>query len=269
MNRKKLVTLAGLALALISLGWGTDQVLRTPKRDNTRNSGLAARQERLQKTRITTAQRRAAAARFKQLRQNQLSKTLASGARMSALAAPAPDPGGVPHFFGPYPNYANSPLPAGGVGPMTVVAPGTGYTSPTVVITDLYGVGTGAVAQAVVNPGTSGIESVTVTSPGTGYYAPLVLITDPTGTGADVTATLVGPFTGGLHKFVDRIAGLDPGDPNGLGQYIPVAVPDMDAFPGSDYYEIELGQYTEQLHYRPAADHSCAATGRPTPPIPR
>ena len=248
MNRKKLVTLAGLALALISLGWGTDQVLRTPKRDNTRNSGLAARQERLQKTRITTAQRRAAAARFKQLRQNQLSKTLASGARMSALAAPAPDPGGVPHYFGPYPNYANSPLPAGGVGPMTVVAPGTGYTSPTVVITDLYGVGTGAVAQAVVNPGTSGIESVTVTSPGTGYYAPLVLITDPTGTGADVTATLVGPFTGGLHKFVDRIAGLDPGDPNGLGQYIPVAVPDQEAFPGSDYYEIELGQYSEQLH---------------------
>ncbi|MBP1659439.1 MAG: Fibronectin type domain protein, partial [Candidatus Aminicenantes bacterium] len=248
MNRKKLATLAGLALALISLGWGTDQVLRAPKRDNTRNSEFAARQERVQRTRITTAQRRAAAARFKQLRQNQLSKTLASGARMSVLAAPAPDPGGVPHYFGPYPNYANSPLPAGGVGPVTVVAPGTGYTSPTVVITDLYGVGTGAEAQAVVNPVTTGIDAVTVSVPGTGYYAPLVLITDPAGTGADATATLVGPFTGGLHKFVDRIAGLDPGDPNGLGQYIPVAVPDKDAFSGSDYYEIELGQYSEQLH---------------------
>ncbi|MCK7462057.1 MAG: hypothetical protein MZU84_08360 [Sphingobacterium sp.] len=96
--------------------------------------------------------------------------------------------------------------------------------------------------------------SVTVTSPGTGYYAPLVLITDPTGTGADVTATLVGPFTGGLHKFVDRIAGLDPGDPNGLGQYIPVAVPDVDAFPGSDYYEIRARAIFRAAPYRHAAD---------------
>ena len=71
-----------------------------------------------------------------------------------------------------------------------------------------------------------GIGAVNVTSPGTNYYAPLVLITDPAGTGADVSASLVGPFTGGLHKFIDRIAGLDPADPNGLGQYIPVAVPD-------------------------------------------
>ena len=245
MKKWKWVVLA-LAVATISLSWGTVQVRREPGRRGTDDQSLAARQERVLRSRIPTAQRRAAAARFKQLRQNQLSKTLASGAKMTTLAAPAPDPGGVPHYFGPYPNYANSPLPAGGVGPITINDPGSGYTNPTVVITDLYGIGTGATAQAVLNG--TGIGAVNVTSPGTNYYAPLVLITDPAGQGADASASLVGPFTGGLHKFIDRIAGLDPADPNGLGQYIPVAVPDTAAFPGSDYYEIELGQFSEQLH---------------------
>jgi len=247
MKKRKWVLLA-LAAAMISLSWGTVQVRREPNRRGTDDQSLSARQEKVMRSRVTAEQRQAAAARFKQLRQTQLSKSLASGAKMSIMAAPAPDPGGIPHYFGPYPNYANSPLPAGGVGPITVVSPGAGYTSPTVVITDVYGVGTGASAVAAVNPTTMGIDSVTVTSPGTNYYAPLVLIADPTGTGADATAELVGPFTGGLHKFVDRVAGIDPADPNGLGQYIPVGVPDTSAYPGSDYYEIELGQFSEQLH---------------------
>jgi len=201
MKKRKWVLLA-LATAMISVSWGTVQVRREPNRKGLNDQSLSARQERVLRSRVTTAQRRSAAARFKQLRQNQLSQTLASGARMSVMAAPAPDPGGVPHYFGPYPNYANSPLPAGRVGPITVAAAASGYTNPTVVITDLYGIGTGATAQAVLNG--TGIGAVNVTSPGTNYYAPLVLITDPTGAGADVTASLVGPFTGGLHKFIDR-----------------------------------------------------------------
>ena len=36
--------------------------------------------------------------------------------------------------------------------------------------------------------------------------------------------------------------------PTRYGQYIPVAVPDTTTYPDCDYYEIELGQYTEQLH---------------------
>ena len=140
MKKWKWVVLA-LAVATISLSWGTVQVRREPGRRGTDDQSLAARQERVFRSRIPTAQRRASAARFKQLRQNQLSKTLASGATMTTLAAPAPDPGGVPHYFGPYPNYANSPLPAGGVGPITINDPGSGYTNPTVVITDLYGIG--------------------------------------------------------------------------------------------------------------------------------
>ena len=52
----------------------------------------------------------------------------------------------------------------------------------------------------------------------------------------------------GIRKFVDSLPGLGAANANDLGQYIPVAVPDITKYPGSDYYEIELRQYTEQLH---------------------
>ncbi len=51
----------------------------------------------------------------------------------------------------------------------------------------------------------------------------------------------------GIRKFVDTLPGLGVGAANNLGQYLPVAVPDKTSFPGSDYYVIELGQYTEKL----------------------
>ncbi|HWT77200.1 MAG TPA: laccase, partial [Candidatus Methylomirabilis sp.] len=35
---------------------------------------------------------------------------------------------------------------------------------------------------------------------------------------------------------------------NNLGQYLPVAVPDPTTYPGSDYYEIALVEYAEQMH---------------------
>ena len=49
-----------------------------------------------------------------------------------------------------------------------------------------------------------------------------------------------------LRKFVDTLPGL--GVPNNLGQYIPVAVPDKTAYPGSDYYEIGIVEYAEKMH---------------------
>ncbi|MDD5665930.1 MAG: multicopper oxidase domain-containing protein [Actinomycetota bacterium] len=52
----------------------------------------------------------------------------------------------------------------------------------------------------------------------------------------------------GMRKFVDTLPGLGVANANNLGQYIPVAIPDTTTYPGSDYYEIELGEYTEQLH---------------------
>jgi len=51
-----------------------------------------------------------------------------------------------------------------------------------------------------------------------------------------------------LTKFVDGLPGLTSAGANNLGQYIPVAVADTTTFPGSDYYEIALVEYTEQMH---------------------
>ena len=52
----------------------------------------------------------------------------------------------------------------------------------------------------------------------------------------------------GIRKFVDSLPGLGAANANNLGNYIPVAVPDTTTYPGSDYYEINLVEYTQQLH---------------------
>jgi hypothetical protein len=51
-----------------------------------------------------------------------------------------------------------------------------------------------------------------------------------------------------LRKFVDSLPGLGAANANNLGQYIPIAVPDTLAFPGSDYYHLEVVEYTERVH---------------------
>lgn len=52
----------------------------------------------------------------------------------------------------------------------------------------------------------------------------------------------------GVRKFVDSLPGLGRSSANNLGQYIPVAIPDTTTYPGSDYYEISLVEYTEKMH---------------------
>ncbi|MBI5343562.1 MAG: hypothetical protein HZB63_09700 [Deltaproteobacteria bacterium] len=163
------------------------------------------------------------------------------------------DPGGVPHYFGPYPNWAYSPLPTGSVAIVTLTGGGAGYSAPVVAIADLYGSGSGATAAVTVDPATGAITAITLTNGGTGYSAPVVNITDATGAGATAEATIGGPLTGGIRKFVDKVAGLGPTGANLLGQYIPVAVPDQVSFPGpnppaSDYYEIALVEFNERMH---------------------
>lgn len=60
--------------------------------------------------------------------------------------------------------------------------------------------------------------------------------------------------SGGVRKFVDELSMLcDPstGSCDGtstLGQFMPIGVPDTTTYPGSDYYEIALVQYREQMH---------------------
>ncbi len=63
--------------------------------------------------------------------------------------------------------------------------------------------------------------------------------------------------SGGIRKFVDELpqlcapTDLVPCTGNGtatLDQFLPVAVPDTATYPGSDYYEIAVVQYREQMH---------------------
>jgi len=153
---------------------------------------------------------------------------------------------GVPHYFGPFANYANSPMPKGPIADITVDEGGEGYTAPVVTITDVYSTGVGATATATVVGGV--ITAINITNGGGGYTAPWVTIEDATGTGAAATATIGGTLSGGIRKFVDSLPGLGAANANNLGNYITVAIPDKTTFPGSDYYEIEVGQYTQTLH---------------------
>jgi FtsP/CotA-like multicopper oxidase with cupredoxin domain len=55
-------------------------------------------------------------------------------------------------------------------------------------------------------------------------------------------------ISGGIRKFVDTLPGLGSANKNDLGQYIPVAAADTTTYSGSDYYEIALVQFIQQLH---------------------
>jgi len=51
-----------------------------------------------------------------------------------------------------------------------------------------------------------------------------------------------------LRKFVDSLPGVGAANANNLGQYIPIANPDTISYPGSDYYELAIVEYREQMH---------------------
>lgn len=194
-------------------------------------------QDKPKKDRITPAERKAAAER-----------AAAAGFELEELGeATMAMPGMVPRYFS-HPNYANSPL-----------------RMPDAQVT-LVGDGTGAEAAATVDLGTGAITSIEVINGGSGYtVAPEVVITSTGGmetqavataeidaTGAVTAITVIdggaGYVTPGLRKFVNGLPGLGPDAANDLGQYIPVAVPDQETYPGSDYYEIAVIQYREQMH---------------------
>ena len=161
----------------------------------------------------------------------------------SAMPSGPVDESKVPHYFGPYPNWANSPfrLPnvfialSGGSGSgaeaaaevdpqtgaltsITVTHPGSGYTSAPAV--EITGMGTGAAATAVVDY--SGIvNAINVDFAGAGYTAPVVTITGG-GATTDATATAYGgvdsvtvtnPGSGYTFPTVEFSL---PNDPNGV-----------------------------------------------------
>jgi len=242
MHRRKFLLIMILVLVVVALAWPVNQGgAQTPPNGNGNGNGQLKFKDK-----ITPAERKAAADRF----QEQYQAALAAG---TVTATAVPDPGGVPHYFGPYPNWANSPLPKGVIDAITLTNRGSGYTAPIVEITDLYygTVPDPATATATVDT-TGAITGITLTYAGSGYSAPVVTITEGSppnvNTSATATATIGPPFTSGLRKFVDSLPGLEPIGANNLGQYIPKAVADTTTYLGDHYYEIAVVEYEEQMH---------------------
>jgi FtsP/CotA-like multicopper oxidase with cupredoxin domain len=152
-------------------------------------------------------------------------------------------------------NWANSPLPAGTITGFTLVAGGSGYATPLVVINDPTNPSGTCAATATATAGViTAFGSLTGTC--SGYSLPQVTIVDmgpgwisgtrtcggasqpACGSGAMATAVIGGPFTGGIRKFLDPLVDLKS----------VIATPDTTMFPRSDYYEIALVQYTQHMH---------------------
>jgi FtsP/CotA-like multicopper oxidase with cupredoxin domain len=139
-----------------------------------------------------------------------LGGTAPARAQNANMPASPTDGSKVPHYFGPWPNWANSPftLPqatveisgdgsgatatatvdwVGAITAINVTNPGSGYTIATVNIT---GSGTGATADAVIT--TSGVvTAVNVDAAGAGYTSPSITISGG-GASTDAMATAYG-----------------------------------------------------------------------------
>ena len=145
--------------------------------------------------------------------------TTPAGATPNSYPAGPTDQTKVPHYFGPFPNWALSPLtlpdadvaiadaPEGGKtatatatvgagGVLTgfvITDPGRGYTSPTagVTITSVAGTGAGATAHVTLSGAVTGIAvagtPVSSAGWGSGYSAPIATITGGAGSGAAAT----------------------------------------------------------------------------------
>ena len=168
-------------------------------------------------------------------------------------AAPTPIPG-VPHYFGPYANWANSPLTSpdvkvaidapnpgpgitaeasatiganGAVTGFTITNPGSGYTADAVVtITKADGTAALNPASAVAKYAASGVvTSVSVGTPGAKYTKPNVVFgaVTPGGATTQATGTAFGGVDGLTITNLGSVAGYHlptvsfdmPDDPNG------------------------------------------------------
>ena len=181
-------------------------------------------------------------------------------------SASAQDPTKNPHYFGPYPNWANSPLTlpdatvaitvatgcvdGGATGEATVGAngaitgiavtnPGNDYTAsgrcaPLVTIT---GAGTGAEAKATVTR-SGAVVAVVVDTPGGGYKSPKVGFSGGGGSGA--TATAYGGVDAvtltdvGNGYTMPTVAFDLPDNPNGVTATGKVVCVEVDCAPAAD-----------------------------------
>jgi FtsP/CotA-like multicopper oxidase with cupredoxin domain len=175
-----------------------------------------------------------------------------------AMPASATDGTQVPHYFGPWPNWATSPLTKpnvqvvitgkgtgataeasvganGAITGITITNGGSGYTSPTI---GIVGSGTGALAKAtVVKKGA--VVGVTLTSPGAGYTKPTVSFSGG-GSGSGAAATAygdVGQVTvtkGGLNYTFPTVDFDLPDGPDGVRARGHIATVTPDGFDGMD-----------------------------------
>lgn len=237
-----------LACGIVSAAYdagepGLDQVMSATHRSVTGAAAIQSSEPVMQggfvyKGRVTQADREAAASMIKEdydaallARDADQAEALASGGP-EAVVSSAMNPGGVPHYYGPEPNWANSPMPKGAIASVTLIAGGSGYFpgNTTVNVTDVYGTGSGANVTANVTAGF--VTALTLNSGGTNYTAPRLIIESPNGTGADATASIAGSaLNGGIRKFVDTLPGLGIANANNNGLYIPVAIPDTTTYP--------------------------------------
>ncbi|MCL5257476.1 MAG: multicopper oxidase domain-containing protein [Chloroflexi bacterium] len=228
LSRREFLKLMALVPVGVSLHWWSGSTLAAQ---------APAVPIKKHKGRIKPGERKAAA-------KNAAQQGLKPG--VAAVQTATMNPGGIPHYFGPFANYANSPVPTGAIAAIALASGGSRYTSPTVTISDAYGTGSGATASATVSGGV--ITGISIGNAGANYSGPVVSIQDATGTGASASATIGGALTGGIRKFVDALPGVGYANRNLLGQYIPQAIPDTTTYADADYYEIELGEYSEQMH---------------------
>ena len=190
----------------------------------------------------------------------------------SPAAAAEPDPSKVPHYFGPWPNWANSPLTTpdiavaitggggtgaqatatvgadGAVTELTLTEPGSGYTSaPSVAFTSA---GTGAGAAATATVATSGsVTGVTLDNPGAGYSAPTISFSGGEGLGTPVR---VG------DPFVDRAYATD--FPNTAAPLPALVVMPNSALPAGTLTEfLSWNQATPGLSDSPSAGKTFTA----------
>ena len=311
MTSARLSLLARLATALAVLSWGADQSIRAAARSVEVASPVVTSATQEDPLPATTANAAAQGGKAtgkvtrdqayvekfkkvapslkrdaaKQSRLRGLKPGIAGLAAPGALAVQAPDPGGVPHYFGPYANWAFSPLPKGPVATVTVVDGGSGYQNPVVTIDDAYLPGTAITPADVTaerDATTGAITGFTIRSGGLGYMAPVVTVTDDParcgvaplpacGTGALADAIIGGgTLTGGMPKFVDLLPGIPGVTLQQRGERVQprwierprsvlTLLPYKTTYPGSDYYEIALVEYTEQMHSA-CRRRSCGAT---------
>jgi len=129
MARRWFYPFMGMLLALATLSWGLDQAFAgAPKTEN----------KVTKKRDLNAAKKAAATLSAKRGLKPGIAGLAAQAGGIGIAAVQDPDPGGTPHYFGPYGNWAFSPLPKGPVGTVSVVDGGTGYTTATVTVGDAY-----------------------------------------------------------------------------------------------------------------------------------